>query len=86
MIAIALPATACETSFVAVQTRPSAALLQPCQDPELVADPDTATREEIAVERVRVAQAYADCRDGKEALVRWIVRSAAFPTQSRNDH
>jgi hypothetical protein len=50
---------------------PNAALLLPCKDPELVRDPDNATAEEINVERVRVAQAYADCKLKHADLATW---------------
>lgn len=41
---------------------PDASLLLPCQDPQLVADPDTATDNEVAAERIRVAEAYLACK------------------------
>jgi hypothetical protein len=45
--------TACASfSSVPVSRQPDASLLAPCVDPELVADPDNATDNEIAGERV----------------------------------
>ena len=41
---------------------PDASLLLPCQDPQLVGDPDTATDNEVAAERIRVAEAYLACK------------------------
>ncbi|UYN96573.1 MAG: hypothetical protein KIT25_06470 [Enhydrobacter sp.] len=42
--------------------RPDASLLQPCADPVLVGDPDSASDNDIAAERLRVAQAYLACK------------------------
>jgi hypothetical protein len=53
-----------------VDRQPSAALLLPCVDPVLVPDPETATDEQVEVERVNVARAYADCRQRHVADVR----------------
>jgi hypothetical protein len=47
-------------------------LLLACQDPELVADPQNATVAQINVERIRVAQAYADCRQRHGDLAVWV--------------
>lgn len=73
-IGVALAASACATSsrVVAVDRQPSAALLLPCQDPELVPDPETATDEQIEVERVNVARAYVDCRQRHADLVTFV--------------
>ena len=38
--------------------QPSAVLLLPCQAPELVPDPETASDEPVEVERANVARAY----------------------------
>lgn len=75
---VALPCvlvlTACESSSVPVlvKLRPGAALLLPCLDPALVANPETATDSDIALERIRVAQAYVDCRQRHADLARWV--------------
>ena len=63
-IAAASVVAGCETSstVVPVDRRPSAALLLPCQDPELVPDPETASDEQVEVARANVARAYIDCR------------------------
>lgn len=58
--------------MVAVRPRPSMALLLPCTDPELVPDPETATVEQVNVERVNVARAYVDCKRRHGDLVRWV--------------
>ena len=36
--------------------------MTPCQDPELIVDPRTATDEDVNAERLRVAKAYTDCK------------------------
>ena len=73
-IAAALLVAACETSsrVVAVDRQPSAALLLPCQDPELVPDPETASHEQVEVERVNVARANVDCRQRHADLVTFV--------------
>lgn len=73
-IAAASVVAACETSsrVVAVDRQPSAALLLPWQDPELVPDPETATDEQIEVERINVARAYVDCRHRHADLVTFV--------------
>ena len=73
-IAAASVVAACETSsrVVAVDRQPSAALLLPCQDPELVPDPETASDEQVEVERVNVARAYVDCRQRHAELVTFV--------------
>ena len=68
----ALAACTTLSRVVAVDRQPSAALLLPCQDPELVADPETATVEEVNVERVNVARAYVDCRQRQGDLVTFV--------------
>lgn len=45
-----------------VQRQPDASLLLPCVDPALVADPETATDNDVAAERIRVAEAYLACK------------------------
>jgi hypothetical protein len=55
-----------------VDRRPSAALLLPCQDPELVPDPETATAEQVNVERINVARAYVDCKRRHGDLVTFV--------------
>lgn len=47
---------------MAADRRPDASLLLPCVDPVLVADPETATDNEVAAERIRVAEAYLACK------------------------
>jgi hypothetical protein len=56
-------------SAIPVPRQPDASLLLPCRDPELVPDPDTATDNEIAAERVRVAEAYLACKRRHADLV-----------------
>lgn len=69
ILACGLALTGCET-FSAIQ--PSAALLLPCKDPELVPDPDSATAEQINIERVNVARAYVDCKQRHGDLVKFV--------------
>jgi hypothetical protein len=47
-------------------------LLQPCVDPELVPDPETATVEQVNVERINVARAYVDCKRRHADLAKWV--------------
>jgi len=70
--AILLVASGCAPSSVAVAPRAPAGLLLACQDPQLVPDPNNATVAEINVERIRVAQAYADCRQRHGDLAIWV--------------
>lgn len=60
-----LPA-ACAPSSVEVpvpaRSRPDPSLLLPCRDPALIDDPETASDNEIAAERIRVAEAYLACK------------------------
>ena len=51
---------------------PDASLLLPCQDPQLVADPDSATDNEVAAERIRVAEAYLTCKRRHADLVTFV--------------
>jgi hypothetical protein len=73
-IAAASAVAACETSsrVVAVDRQPSAILLLPCQDPELVPDAENATDEQIEVERINVARAYVECRQRHADLVTFV--------------
>ncbi len=52
--------------------RPDASLLLPCQDPALVDDPDTATDNDVAAERIRVAEAYLVCKRRHADLVTFV--------------
>jgi len=62
-LSCAMLLTACaSSSTVPVARMPDASLLLPCQDPQLVGDPDTATDNEVAAERIRVAEAYLACK------------------------
>jgi len=67
-----LLAACTSSSTVPVPRRPDASLLLPCRDPELVADPDTATDNDIAAERIRVAEAYLACRRRHADLVTFV--------------
>ena len=51
---------------------PDASLLLPCQDPALVNDPDTATDNEVAAERIRVAEAYLACKQKQADLATFV--------------
>jgi hypothetical protein len=46
--------------------------LLPCVDPVLIANPETATDNDIALERVRVAEAYVNCRQRHADLAKWV--------------
>ena len=52
--------------------QPDAGLLLPCQDPALVDDPDSATDNEVAAERIRVAEAYLACKRRYADLVTFV--------------
>jgi hypothetical protein len=55
-------------SSVPVSRQPDASLLLPCVDPLLVQDPDSASDNEIAAERIRVAEAYLACKQRQADL------------------
>lgn len=59
-------------STVPAARTPDASLLLPCQDPALVPDPDTATDNEVAAERIRVAEAYLACKRRHADLVTFV--------------
>ncbi len=59
---------------MARQADPS--LLLPCSDPELIADPDSASDNEIAAERIRVAEAYVACKQKQASLAAFIAGGA----------
>ena len=52
--------------------QPDASLLLPCQDPALVDDPDTASDNEVAAERIRVAEAYLACKQRHADLATFV--------------
>lgn len=62
LLPCALLTAGCGSSFMAVDRQPDASLLLPCVDPVLVAEPDVASDNDIAAERLRVAQAYLACK------------------------
>lgn len=57
---------------VVVRPQPGAGLLLPCVDPILIASPETATDNDVALERVRVAEAYVNCRQRQAGLAKWV--------------
>lgn len=57
-----LALAACESFSVPVSRLPDASLLAACVDPVLVADPEQASDNDIAAERLRVAEAYLACK------------------------
>ena len=69
-----LLAACTSSSSVPVARQPDASLLLACADPELVPDPDTATDNEVAAERIRVAEAYLACKQRHADLVTFMVR------------
>ena len=67
----ATPLAACTSSSpVTVNRQPDASLLQPCIDP-MLAD-DDATDNELAAERLRVAQAYLACKQRQADLAAFV--------------
>jgi hypothetical protein len=66
LLPCALLLTACGSSFQSVKPTIDASLLLPCQDPMLA--PDNPSDNELAVERLRVAKAYIDCKARHGAL------------------
>ncbi len=74
-----LPAAACGSSSVPVDRRPDASLLLPCTDPVLVANPETASDNDIAAERLRVAQAYLACKRRHADLSAFVRGAATVP-------
>jgi hypothetical protein len=42
-------------------------------DPDLVPDAETATVEQVNVERINVARAYVDCKRRHADLARWVI-------------
>jgi hypothetical protein len=71
-----LLAACASSSTVPASRQPDASLLLPCQDPALVADPDSATDNEVAAERIRVAEAYLACRQRHADLVTFVTGGA----------
>lgn len=60
---------ACESfSPFPVERKPDPSLLLPCVDPVLIENPDTATDNDIAGERIRVAEAYLACKQRQADL------------------
>lgn len=55
-----------------VSRHPDASLLLSCVDPVLVADPDNATDNDIAAERLRVAEAYLACKRRHQDLATFV--------------
>ena len=75
-LSCAMLLAACEnSSVVPVQRQPDASLLLPCQDPALVDDPDTARDNDIAAERIRVAEAYLACKRRQGDLAAFVAGS-----------
>lgn len=71
LLLCALLLTACGTSSPRlVDRQPDASLLLPCADPVLA--PGNATDNDIAAERIRVAQAYVTCRTRHAGLVEFV--------------
>lgn len=58
--------------MVPVSRQPDASLLLPCRDPALVPDPETASDNDIAAERIRVAEAYLACKRRHADLVTFV--------------
>ena len=71
-LSCALLLTACGRSLVAVPRLPDPSLLEPCSDPLLLDDPETASDNEIAAERLRVAAAYLACKRRQQDLAAFV--------------
>jgi hypothetical protein len=67
-----LLAACTSSSAVPVNRQPDASLLLPCRDPALADDPETASDNEIAAERIRVAEAYLACKQRHRDLVTFV--------------
>ena len=67
-----LPAACASSSPVPLSRQPDPSLLLPCVDPLLVDDPDTASDNEIAAERLRVAAAYLACKRRQQDLAAFV--------------
>ena len=61
----------CAPSLMAVNPTPNAALLLPCIPPRLT-DPETATDNDVALEMIELAKAYADCERRQADLAKWV--------------
>ena len=72
VLAAALAVSACAPQMVAAPRLPDAALLSACIDPVLVEDPATANDNEVAGERIRVAEAYMTCKRKQADLARFV--------------
>jgi hypothetical protein len=57
---------------VAAPRLPDAALLAPCVDPVLVENPNTANDNDVAGERIRVAEAYMACKQKQGDLATFV--------------
>jgi hypothetical protein len=57
---------------VPVSRQPDPSLLAPCVDPELMADPDNASDNDVAAERIRVAEAYVACKQRQAGLAAFV--------------
>ncbi len=69
-LTFALSCGACGTSYKAVDRQPDASLLLACTDPILAGD--DASDNDIAAERIRVAQAYVACKVRHGSLVTFV--------------
>lgn len=71
LLLCAMPLAACTSySATTVSRQPDASLLLPCIDPELAAD--DAADNEIAAERIRVAEAYLVCKRRQSDLAAFV--------------
>ena len=57
---------------VPVNRRPDPSLLLPCRDPVLIDDPETASDNDVAAERIRVAEAYLACKRRQADLAAFV--------------
>ena len=70
--AFALGSSGCATSSTAVAPRAPAALLLPCQDPDLQADPNNPVLEAYVIDGTTLSKAYADCKRRDADKAAWI--------------
>lgn len=69
---VLLLAACASSSPVPLNRQPDPSLLMPCVDPVLTPNPDAATDNDIAAERIRVAQAYLACKGRHEDLAAFV--------------
>lgn len=72
LCAMLLGACSMPSTPVVVRPVPSAALLEPCVDPAVVADPDKATDNDFAMMMLNLGKAYEDCKRRQADLATFV--------------